>query len=106
MINQQFEANCESQKASLVAYKEIVFSLNRRAEKTEDQAQGLIATITVPKKLNFQTRQVCFNKGAPAGKGWHIDTWDGDVWMNAPKNLESTDSPESCNHVEESHSFP
>lgn len=40
------------------------------------------------------------------GKEWDFDTWDGKIWIDAPESLESTDCPESCEYVEEGHSFP
>lgn len=65
-FNHQLKPNCQSQRASLAAYKKILICYTWRADTVKAQVQHSIKwVIELQKLLNSHTQQVCKPKSGP-----------------------------------------
>lgn len=96
VINQH-KNKCESQRASLAAYKEALFSCSRRAKEPKDQAQYFYERSRAPGKPGFSPgRSQC-------GVNTLIQEWNLKHGMGTTGSPQSPDYPEPSGPAEVAH---
>lgn len=96
VINHQLKAEGERQMASFTAYEKALIACSERAEKA-DQFQDLIIRAAQPQsRLNTPPTWIYQPKDrVPVRNERDHDTWDGDIWVDLPENVESLYFPQN-----------